>query len=97
MYGNAAQTEAVPEPRAAAEPGRCHGSREQAEHAVPDQNQVRGCHGTMKTRALHPGPKARHLNRDFVTRTAAPTSSRAGRASGYLRGPLPTPTPTAQC
>lgn len=43
------------------------GGRENADYAVPDQNQCAGCHGTdMKSKALHPiGPKARHLNRDF--------------------------------
>ena len=88
---NAAQTEAVlmrggelvPLSLVAAD-----GSREQAEYAVPDQNQCAGCHGNdMKTHALHPlGPKARHLNRDFAYADGSANQLARWTQAGYLRG-----------
>lgn len=64
------------------------GSREQADYAVPDQNQCAGCHGDdMKTRALHPlGPKARHLNRDFAYADGTENQLARWTRAGYLTG-----------
>ena len=72
------------------------GSREQAEYAVPDQNQCAGCHGDdMKTRKLHPlGPKARHLNRDFAYADGAANQLARWTQAGYLTGaPAPAAAP----
>ncbi len=68
------------------------GSREQADYAVPDQNQCAGCHGNdMKTRALHPlGPKARHLNRDFAYVDGNANQLARWTQAGYLAD-APTP------
>jgi uncharacterized repeat protein (TIGR03806 family) len=96
---NAAQTEAtlmrggelVPLTLVAAD-----GSREQANYAVPDQNQCAGCHGSdMKTRALHPlGPKARHLNRDFAYADGSANQLARWTQAGYLNGvPVPASVP----
>ena len=64
------------------------GSREQADYAVPDQNQCAGCHGDdMKTRKLHPlGPKARHLNRDFAYADGTANQLARWTQVGYLTG-----------
>jgi len=72
------------------------GSREQADYAVPDQNQCAGCHGNdMKTRALHPlGPKARHLNRDFAYADGNANQVARWAQAGYLAdAPAPASAP----
>ena len=72
------------------------GSREQADYAVPDQNQCAGCHGDdMKTRKLHPlGPKARHLNRDFAYADGTANQLARWTQVGYLTGaPAPAAAP----
>lgn len=88
---NAAQTEAtlkragelVPLTLVAAD-----GSRVDTEYEVPDQNQCSGCHGNdMKARDLHPlGPKARHLNRDFVYADGRANQLARWTQAGYLSG-----------
>ena len=88
---NAAQTEAtlmrggelVPLTLVAAD-----GSREQADYAVPDQNQCAGCHGDdMKSRAVKPlGPKTRHLNRDVVYADGNANQLQRWTQLGYLAG-----------
>ena len=72
------------------------GSREQADYAVPDQNQCAGCHGDdMKTRAVLPlGPKARHLNRDFAYADGTANQLARWTQVGYLTGaPAPAAAP----
>ena len=72
------------------------GSREQADYAVPDQNQCAGCHGDdMKTRKLHPlGPKARHLNRAFAYADGTANQLARWTQVGYLTGaPAPAAAP----
>lgn len=72
------------------------GSREQADYAVPDQNQCAGCHASdMKTGELHPlGPKARHLNRDFAYAEGTTNQLRRWGQAGYLAdAPVPDSAP----
>ncbi len=72
------------------------GGRENADYAVPDQNQCAGCHGTdMKSKALHPiGPKARHLNRDFAYDDGLQNQIARWTRAGYLKGaPAPQQAP----
>ena len=64
------------------------GKREQADYAVPDQNQCAGCHGTdLKSKAVFPiGPKARHLDRDFAYAGGSANQLAHWRQLGYLGG-----------
>ncbi|HSD17675.1 MAG TPA: SO2930 family diheme c-type cytochrome [Thermomonas sp.] len=64
------------------------GKHEQANYAVPDQNQCAGCHGTdLKSKALSPiGPKARHLNRDFAYAHGSANQLAHWQQVGYLTG-----------
>jgi len=64
------------------------GKHEQANYAVPDQNQCAGCHGTdLKSKALSPiGPKARHLNREFAYAAGSANQLAHWQQVGYLAG-----------
>ena len=64
------------------------GSREQADYAVPDQNQCAGCHGTdLKSKAVFPiGPKARHLNSSFAYEDRRANQLAHWQEVGYLGG-----------
>jgi uncharacterized repeat protein (TIGR03806 family) len=74
------------------------GDRAVADYQVPDQNQCAGCHTTdNSSRKILPiGPKARHLNRDFVYAAGRENQLAHLTRIGYLTGaPAPDRAPRA--
>jgi uncharacterized repeat protein (TIGR03806 family) len=64
------------------------GSREAFTYVVPNENQCAGCHVVdLKTKTIAPiGPKARHLNRDFVYANGSANQLVRWTELGYLTG-----------
>ncbi len=64
------------------------GSAQDFNYIVPNANQCAGCHATnATTREIEPiGPKARHLNRDFVYEGGTSNQLAAWTAAGLLEG-----------
>lgn len=64
------------------------GSREAFTYVVPNENQCAGCHVVdLKTKTIAPiGPKARHLNRDFVYANGSANQLVRWSEFGYLTG-----------
>ena len=64
------------------------GSREAFTYVVPNENQCAGCHVVdLKTKSIAPiGPKARHLNRDFVYANGSANQLVRWTELGYLTG-----------
>ncbi len=64
------------------------GSREAFTYVVPNENQCAGCHVVdLKSKTIAPiGPKARHLNRDYVYATGSENQLTHWTALGYLSG-----------
>jgi uncharacterized repeat protein (TIGR03806 family) len=88
---NAAQTEAVLSRTGDVMPLELvsdDGSREAFTYVVPNENQCAGCHVVdLKSKAIAPiGPKARHLNRDYVYASGPENQLMHWTALGYLSG-----------
>jgi len=64
------------------------GSREAFTYVVPNENQCAGCHVVdLKTKTIAPiGPKARHLNREFVYANGSANQLVRWTELGYLTG-----------
>src|SRR5271167_4524435 len=64
------------------------GELESFTYVVPNQNQCAGCHVTdLKTKTIVPlGPKARHLNRDYVYADGTQNQLAYLQKAGYLTG-----------
>jgi uncharacterized repeat protein (TIGR03806 family) len=64
------------------------GSREAFTYVVPNENQCAGCHVVdLKTKTIAPiGPKARHLNREFVYADGSANQLVRWTELGYLTG-----------
>jgi uncharacterized repeat protein (TIGR03806 family) len=64
------------------------GERESFTYVVPNENQCAGCHVTdLKSKSIAPiGPKARHLNRDYLYADGSQNQLAYLKKVGYLNG-----------